>query len=331
MTLDHERRKCLVMLGGALAWPLVVRAQQAQRMRRIGVLVYGSGDSRASQAQLAALRNGLKELGWTEDRNLEIIVRFESDPDGLRAHAEALASQAPDAIVVYSNAAAKALQQHTKTIPIVFAGVGDPVVNGLVASLARPEGNITGVTNLFYSIGGKWVELLKELAPRLTRMAMIFNPGLTSSQGWFAAIEETAAMLGVKAIQLPVRDPAAIEEAVGTFAGEPYGGLIEAPPGFVGAMRDMLFMQAVQYRLPVIYQSKAQVADGGLMSYGADPADSFGQSSTFVDRILRGARPGELSVQVPTRFELAINLKTAKAMGIEVPQLLLARADEVIE
>src|SRR5262249_29151470 len=179
----------------------------------------------------------LKELGWVEERNLRIVTRIDSDPDRLRALAEALVREAPDVIVVYSNGAARALQQQTKTIPIVFAGVGDPVVNGLVASLARPEGNITGVTNLFYSIGGKWVELLRELEPRLARVAMIFNPELRTSQGWFAAIEEAAAMLGVKAIRLPVRDPAAIEDAVGAFAVEPNGGLIVLPPGLVGAER----------------------------------------------------------------------------------------------
>src|SRR5262245_39785351 len=184
MIPDIERRKCLAMLGGALVWPVVARAQQAQRVRRIGVLIYGGEDTPGSQAQVAALRDGLKELGWVEDRNLRMVIRFDSDPNRLRAHAEALVSQAPDLIVVSSLAATRALQQQTQTIPIVFAGVGDPVVNGLVASLARPEGNITGVTNLFVSIGGKWVELLKELAPRLARVAVIFNPDLTTTPGW---------------------------------------------------------------------------------------------------------------------------------------------------
>jgi putative ABC transport system substrate-binding protein len=331
MMPDIKRRKCLAMLGGALAWPVVARAQQAQRVRRIGVLIYGGEDSLGSQAQVAALRDGLKELGWVEDRNLRTVIRFDSDPNRLRAHAEALVSQAPDVIVVSTNAATKALQQQTHTIPIVFAGVGDPVVNGLVASLARPEGNITGVTNLFYSIGGKWVELLKEVAPRLARIAVIFNPELTTSQGWFTAIEAAAAKLGVKAIRIPVRDPAAIEDAVGAFAVEPNGGLIVVPPGLVGAEREMVFWQAVQRRLPAIYQSKAYAVESGLMSYGADAADLFRQSATFVDRILRGAKPGELPVQVPTRFELAINLKTAKAMGLDIPPMLLARTDEVIE
>jgi putative ABC transport system substrate-binding protein len=326
-----KRRKCLATLGGALVWPLAARAQPAQRVRRVAVLIYGSEDSPGSQAQVAALRDGLKELGWVEDRNLRMVIRFDSDPNRLRAYAEALVSQAPDVIVVYTNAAAKALQQQTRTIPIVFAGVGDPVVNGLVASLARPEGNITGVTNLFYSIGGKWVELLKELAPGLARVAVIFHPELTISQGWLAAIEEAAAMLRVNAVRIPVRDSAAIAHAVGAFAVEPNGGLIVVPPGLVGAEREMVFRQAAQRRLPAIYQAKAYAVEGGLMSYGADAADLFQQSSTFVDRILRGAKPGELPVQVPTRFELAINLKTAKAMGLDIPPMLLARADEVIE
>jgi len=310
---------------------VVARAQQAQRVRRIAVLIYGGEDSPGSQAQVAALRDGLKELGWVEDRNLRTVVRFDSDANRLRAHAEALVSQAPDLIVVSSLAATRALQQQTSTIPIVFAGVGDPVVNRLVASLARPEGNITGVTNLFYSIGGKWVELLKELSPRLAQVATIFNPELSTSHGWFAAIEEAAAKLAVKVVRIPVRDPVAIEDSVGAFAAEPNGGLIDVPPGLVGAEREMVFRQAAQHRLPAIYQAKVYAVEGGLMSYGADAADLFRQSSTFVDRILRGAKPGELPVQVPTRFELAINLKTAKAMGLEIPQMLLARADEVIE
>jgi putative tryptophan/tyrosine transport system substrate-binding protein len=330
MTAFLERRKCLAVLGGAFAWPLGARAQ-APRVRRIGVLIYGGEDSRGSQAQVAALRDGLKELGWVEDRNLRIEVRFDSDPERLRAHAEALVSLAPDIIVVSTNAATRALRQQTQTIPIVFAGVGDPVVNGLVASLARPDGNITGVTNLFYSIGGKWLELLKEVAPRLATVAVIYNPEFTTTQGWFAAIEAAAAMLGVKAIRIPVRNPAEIEDAIGTFAREPNGGLIVVPPGLVGAERDVVFRQALQRRLPAIYQAKAYALDGGLMSYGADAADLFRQCSTFVDRILRGAKPGELPVQVPTKFELAINLKTAKAMGLEISPMLLARADEVIE
>jgi putative ABC transport system substrate-binding protein len=331
MTAFLDRRKCISVLGSTLAWPLVAHAQQTQRVRRIGVLIYGGEDGRGSQAQTGALREGLKELGWVEDHNLRVEVRFDSDPGRLRAHAEALVSQAPDVIVVSTNAATKALQQQTQTIPIVFAGVGDPVVNGLVASLARPEGNITGVTNLFYSIGGKWVELLKEVAPRLARVAVIFNPEFTTTHGWFAAIEAAAAMLGVKAIRFSVRNPADIEDAVGKFASEADGALIVVPPGLVGAERDMVFRQAAQRRLPAVYQAKVYAQDGGLMSYGADAADLFRQSSTLVDRILRGAKPGELPVQVPTKFELAINLKTAKAMGLEIPQMLLARADEVFE
>jgi putative tryptophan/tyrosine transport system substrate-binding protein len=331
MTPDIKRRKCLAMLGSVLAWPVAAGAQQAQRVRRIAVLIYGGEDSAGSQAQVAALRDGLKELGWVEDRNVQIVVRFDSNPNRLATHAEALLGQLPDVIVVSSSAATKALQQLTQTIPIVFAGVGDPVVNGLVASLVRPGGNITGVTNLFYSIGGKWVELLKELAPRLARVAAIFNPELSTSQGWFAAIEEAAAMLGVKTIRIPVRDPGGIEKALDTFAAEPHGGLIVVPPGLVGAEREMVFRRAAQRQLPAIYQSKAYALDGGLMSYGADASDLFRQSASFVDRILRGAKPSELPVQVPTRFELAINLKTAKAMGLDIPPMLLARADEVIE
>jgi putative tryptophan/tyrosine transport system substrate-binding protein len=316
MTVFLERRKCLALLGGVLVSSLVARAQ-ALRVRRIGVLIYGGEDSRGSQAQVAALRDGLKELGWVEDRNLRMEIRFDSDSEGLRAHAEALVSQLPDVIVVSTNAATKALQQQTQIIPIVFAGVGDPVVNGLVATLARPDGNITGVTNLFYSIGGKWLKLLKEVAPRLATVAVVFNPELTTAQGWFAAIEAAAAIYGVKAIRVPARNPAEIEDAIGRFAREPNGGLIVVPPGLVGAERDMVFRQTLQRRLPAIYQAKAYALDGGLMSYGADAADLFRQSSALVDRILRGAKPRELPVQVPTKFELVINLKAAKAIGLD--------------
>ena len=239
----------------------------------------------------------MKELGWTEGRNVRIDIRFDSDPSRIRAHAEELVKAAPDVIVVRSVLATRALQHLTHTIPIVFAGVGDPVINGLVASLAHPEGNITGVTNLFYSIGGKWLELLKEAAPGVARVAIIFNAEFSPGEGWFAAIAEAAAMFGVTAIKLPVRNPAEIEALLGKFASEPNGGLIIVPPGLVGADRDALLAQAAQRRLPAIYETKSYTVEGGLMSYGADSADLFRQASTHVDRILRGAKPGDLPVQ----------------------------------
>jgi putative tryptophan/tyrosine transport system substrate-binding protein len=335
MTPDMRRRKCIGVLGTALGttlvWPLLVRAQSAERVRRIGVLIYGDEDSRGSQAQAAGLRQGLKDLGWTEGRNVRIDVRFDGDPGRIRTHAEELVKSTPDVIVVRSVLAARALQQQTHTIPIVFAGVGDPVLNGLVTSLAHPEGNITGVTNLFYSIGGKWLELLKEASPQVTRVAIIFTPEIGTSEGWFAAIEAAAAMLGVTAARVPVRNAAEIAHALGAFASEPNGGLIVVPPGLVGADREALLAEVAQRRLPAVYDARSYTAEGGLMSYGADSADMFRQSATHVDRILRGAKPGDLPVQNPDKFELSINLKTAKAMGLDIPEMLIARADEVIE
>ena len=335
MTPDMRRRKCIAVLGTALgtmlARPLLVRAQSAERVRRIGVLIYGDEDSRGSQAQAAGLRQGLKELGWTEGRNVRIDIRFDSDPSRIRMHAEELVKSAPDVIVVRSVLAARALQQQTHTIPIVFAGVGDPILNSLVTSLAHPEGNITGVTNMFYSIGGKWLELLKEAAPRVARVAIVFIPDIGTSEGWFAAIEAAAAMLGVAAVRIPLRNLAEIEHVLGKFASEPNGGLIAVPPGLVGADREALLREAVRLRLPAVYDARSYTVEGGLMSYGADSADMFRQSSIHVDRILRGAKPGDLPVQNPDKFELSINLKTAKAMGLDIPEMLLARADEVIE
>src|SRR5271154_1657911 len=238
MTPNMRRRKCIAVLGSALVWPLLASAQSAERVRRIGVLIYGDEDSRGSQAQAAGLRQGLKELGWTEGRNLRIDIRFDSDPNRIRIHAEELVRTAPDVIVVRSVLATRALQQQTHTIPIVFAGVGDPILNGLVTSLAHPEGNITGVTNLFYSIGGKWLELLKEAEPRVTRVGIIFSPEISTSEGWFSAIETAAGMLGVAATRMAVHHDADIENVLGKFASAPNGGLITVPPGLVGADRE---------------------------------------------------------------------------------------------
>jgi putative ABC transport system substrate-binding protein len=325
------RRKCVALLGGALAWPLALPAQSAERMRRIGVLIYGGEGSRGAQAQAAALREGLKELGWVEGRNLQTDIRYESDPRRIHDLAQALVGQDPDAIVVSTNAATRALQQQTKTIPIVFAGVGDPVASGLVASLARPDGNITGITNLFYSIGGKWLELLWEAAPGVERVAIVYNPDLATTQGWFAAIEAAAPGLGIATIKLPIRNPAEIERAIDRFAATPNGAVIVVPPGLVGVDREMVFRLAADHRLPAIYQARIYAVEGGLMSYGADAADLFLQSATYVDRILRGARPGELPVGFPDKFDLVINLATAKALGLTLPPTLLGRANELIE
>jgi putative ABC transport system substrate-binding protein len=299
-------------------------------VRRIGVLIYGGESDRASQDQATALREGLQGLGWVDGRNLRIDLRFDSDPERIRVQAEELVGSAPDAIVVNTNRATKTLQHLTQTIPIVFAGVGDPAASGLVASLGRPGGNITGITNLFFSMGGKWLELLKQIAPGLARVAVI-NPEFAARQDWLAAIEEAAPMVGVTLTNLPVRNRADIERGIDAFAAEPNGGLILVPPGLVGADRELMLRLARERGLPGIYPALTYSVDGGLMSYGSDTADLFRQSASYVDRILRGGKPGELPVQFPSKFELVINRTTAKAMGLDIPPTLIARADQLIE
>jgi putative ABC transport system substrate-binding protein len=245
--------------------------------------------------------------------------------------AEELVRIAPDVIVANTNAATAALQRLTKTIPIVFAGVGDPVAGGLVTSLNRPGGNATGITNLFFSLGGKWLELLKEIAPRLSRVAIMYNAELSAREDWFAAIEEAAPMFDVTLTKLPIRNLNDIESAIEQFAAEPDGALIIVPPGLVGTESDLAVRLARDRRLPAIYHARTYSIDGGLMSYGPDRADLFRQSATYVDRILRGAKPGEMPVQFPNKFELVINRGTAKSMGLDIPPTLIARADEMIE
>jgi len=331
MDPDVGRRKCLAVLGSAIVWPLAARAQPAERVRRVGVLIYGRADNRGSRAQADSLREGLQELGWFEGRNLKTELRYNSDRERIHIGAEELVRIAPDVIVANTNAATAALQRLTKTIPIVFAGVGDPVASGLVTSLNRPGGNVTGITNLFFSLGGKWLELLKEIAPRLARVGIMYNAELSAREDWFAAIEEAAPMFDVTLTKLPIRNLADVERAIEQFAAEPNRALIIVPPPLVGSHRDLTLRLARDRRLPAIYPQRTYSIDGGLMSYGADSADLFRQSANYVDRILRGAKPGELPVQFPNKFELVINRGTAKSMGLDIPPMLIARADEVIE
>src|SRR5215471_5073250 len=330
MDPDAGRRKCLAVLGGTVLWSLGARAQPGERVRRVGVLIYGRADNRGSRAQADSLREGLQELGWLEGRNLRIELRYNSDRERIHIGAEELVRTSPDIIVANTNAATSALQRLTKTIPIVFAGVGDPVAGGLVTSLNRPGGNVTGITNLFFSLGGKWLELLKEIAPRLARVAIMYSE-LSAREDWFAAIEEAAPMFDVTLTKLAIRNLSDIERAIEQFAAEPNGALIIVPPVLVGADRDLILRLARDRRLPAIYPARTYSVDGGLMSYGPDGADLFRQAATYVDRILRGAKPSELPVQFPNKFELVINRGTAKSMGLEFPPMLIARADEVIE
>jgi putative tryptophan/tyrosine transport system substrate-binding protein len=326
-----RRREVIKLIGGAAAtWPIAARAQQDGRVRRVGVLLSGAESDRAFQAYLAALRGRLQQIGWIEGRNLRLDFRFSAaNLVRVRGNAKELIGLAPDVIVVGGAAGTKALQELTRTIPIVFVQVGDPVAGGIVGSIARPEGNTTGITNLFPSIAGKWLELLKEAAPNVSRVALIFNPDFPVTETYLGAIEAAAAALSVKAIRTPVRSGAEIERAINTFATAPNGGLILVPPPLVDVSRDLVLRLAIQHRLPEV--SNRYPTDPHLISYGPNDIDRWDSAASYVDRILRGAKISELPVQFPTKFELVINLKTAAAIGLTIPESLLFRADEVIK
>jgi putative ABC transport system substrate-binding protein len=319
--------------GAAVAWPLAAYAQQVGRVRRIGLLAGPAESDQSIQARIAIFREGLAKLGWSEDRNLRIDLRFgDQDADRISTYAAELVSLAPDVIVTTTGATTRAVQQQTRTIPIVITGAGDPVVIGLVKNLARPEGNVTGITNLFNSIGGKWLELLKEVAPWIERVGVIYNAQLVSSDsGYFPSIEEAARALAVKTIKVPYRSTLDIVRGIDSFATEPNGGLIVAPPPPIPTNREAIRQLTAQHRLPAIYEARPYAAEGGLMAYGSVQGDLFRRAVFFVDRILRGAKVSELPVEFPTKFELVINLKTAKTIGLTVSESFLLRADEVIE
>jgi putative ABC transport system substrate-binding protein len=335
MTTSIGRREFIAGLGGAATWRLAARAQPADGMRRLGVLAAGTENDQITQASIAALRDGLAKLGWVEGRNLRVDLRFGGgDLDRFGAYAAELVRLAPNAIVTDGGAAMRAVQQQTRSVPIVITGGADPVANGIVKSLARPEGNVTGITNLYSSIGGKWLELLKEAVPQLERVALINNPQLTLDAAgsiYIPSIEEAARQLAVKAINVPYRDAVDIVHAIDAFAAEPNGGLIIMPPPPTAALRETILRLAAQHRLPTIYANRDLAAEGGLMAYGSAPTDRFRRAASFVDRILRGAKVSELPVEYPTKFELVINLKTAKAIGLTIPESFLLRADELIE
>jgi putative ABC transport system substrate-binding protein len=327
-----QRRAFITLLGGAAAaWPLAARAQQDGRVRRIGILERGIETDRVVQAQQGAMREGLAKLGWIEGRNVRFDLRYSADdPDRLRANADALVRLAPDIIAVSSLPATRLVLQRTRTIPIVFTNVGDPAAGGLLKNLARPEGNATGITSIYESIAGKWLELLKEAVPRTARVALIFAAEIVA-ENYFAVIDAAADVLGVKAIRTPYRNAAELERAIDAFATEPNGALVMVPPPPSDSNRELIIRLALKYRLPTIHSGKSSVSEGGMMSYGADSVETFRISATYVDRILRGAKINELPVQFPTKFELVINLKTAKAIGLTIPEAFLLRADEVIE
>ena len=328
-----KRRDFITLLGGAAAaWPLAARAQQAERMRRIGVLMgYPEGDPQA-QANVTALLRGLQDLGWIEGRNVQIDYRWAGgDPDKARTFARELIAMMPDVMVPSTNQVTRILQRETRTIPIVFAFVGDPVGSGFAASLARPGKNITGFANFENSIGGKWVELLKEIAPRAERVGFVYNPDAAPNVGFFHAAEAAAPSLGIKLIALAVRDATDIEQGITAFASEPDGGLVVAPHAVTLGNRELVIELAVRNRLPALYSDRYFAESGGLVSFGNNTADLFRRAATYIDLILKGANPAELPVQLPTKFELIVNLKSAKTLGLTLSESFLTRADEVIE
>jgi len=325
-----RRREFLAGLGAAAwpgAWPRSGRAQQAERIRRVGFL---SGLDQSYQPLFTAFREGLSKLGWVEGRDLRTDLRFGAgDADAIRAYAAELVSLAPDAIVTTTVPATRAVQQQTQTIPIVFVAVGDPVANGIVKDIARPEGNATGFTNLVASFGGKWMELLKEAVPRVQRVALIYNPLLEIAfSSLFPSIEEAARVLAIQTVRIPYSDAGDVG-AIDAFAAAPNSGAILFPPPPPESMREAIYRLAVRRRLPIISGGAADQV--GLMSYGSDTADLYPRASFYVDRILRGAKVSDLPVQFPTKFELVLNLKIAKAMGLTISEMFLLRADRVIE
>jgi len=327
-----KRRAVITLLGGAAAaWPLAARAQQRERVRRVAVLMPFTADDPEGQARLLAFAQGLQQTGWAVGSNLRIDTRWGAgDADRARKYAAELVALAPDVIVANGNAALGPLQQATRTVPIVFVNVPDPVGGGNVASLAHPGGNATGFMQSEYSMSGKWLELLKEIAPRVTRAVVIRDPTSTSGVGQFAVIQSVAGSLGVELSPIDMRDAGEIERGVTAFARAPNGGLIVTTAGSV-IRRSLIIALAARHKLPGVYPFRYHVSGGGLISYGPDIIDQYRLATGYVDRILRGEKPGDLPVQAPTKYELVVNLKTAKTLGLEIPTTVLARADEVIE
>ena len=328
-----KRRAFITLLGGAVAWPLAAHAQQGDRVRRIGLLM-AVADDREGQARVTALKEGLQDLRWTDGRNIQIETRFGGGDAGrIRAHAAELVALAPDVIVGQTTSGTRALRQATSSIPIVMVAVADPVEQGLVSSLAHPGGNITGFTLIgFFQMVGKWLEMLKEAAPGVSRAVLMFNPD-TAPQYYvyLRSFEAEPRSIAVEVAEAPVRNTAEVEEAIAKLGREPGGGLIVAPDAFTIVHHQLFIRLAQQHRLPAVYVYRAYVLQGALMSYGPDVYALFRRSASYVDRILQGAKPADLPVQQPTKFELAINLKTAKALGLQIPDKLVAIADEVIE
>jgi putative ABC transport system substrate-binding protein len=327
------RREFISLLGGAAAaWPIAARAQQGERVRRIGVLLPAAADNADFQVWVGAFQQGLALLGWNIGRNVRIDTRWATgDPAIIRKHAVELAALAPDVILAHGTSTVGPLLQATRAIPIVFPVISDPVGSGFVESLARPGGNVTGFTNFEYGLSAKWLELLKEMAPGVIRAAVLRDAANPAGIGQFGAIQSVAPSLGVEVSPINLRDAAEIERAVTAFSASASGGVIVTASALSVIHRDLIITLAARHRLPVVYFERFFVTAGGLISYGPDQADQYRRSASYVDRILRGEKPADLPVQAPTKYELVINLKTAKALGLDVPLHLQQRADEVIE
>ena len=327
-----KRRTFITLLGGAAAWPVVAGAQPAGRMRRIGVLsAFAEGDPEA-QGNVTAFRQALEKLGWTDGGNVRIDYRWGSaDAERIRAYAIELVGLKPDVILVSTALVLQSLQQLTRSVPIIFTQISDPAGSGFVASQSHPGGNVTGFTLAEFSMYGKLLEVLKEIAPQVTRVAAVLNPDQTPQEGMWRAIEAAAPSFKTQLTAAGVRNATEIERAINAFALETNGGLIVLPNPVNSGNRKLIITMAAQHRLPAIYTFPFFVKDGGLISYGVDLGDQYQQAASYVDRILRGEKPADLPVQAPTKYQLVINLKTAKALNLEVPPTLLARADEVIE
>ena len=328
-----KRRKFITLLGGAAAaWPLAARAQQAERMRRIGVLLNTAADDMVFQTRVGAFLQGLALLGWTIGRNVRIEVRWSGGKaDEARRYATELAALAPDVILAHGVSSVRPLLQATRTVPIVFPIASDPVGAGLVESLARPGGNATGFMSFEYPLSGKWLELLKDIAPGVTRVAVLQDPTQGGGSSAFAVIQAAAPSLGVEVTPVNLRDAPEIERALADFARTSNGGLIVTGSALSNVHHKLIITLAARHKLPAIYFERSFSAGGGLISYGSDYIDHYRRAAGYVDRILKGEKPANLPVQAPTKYELVINLKTAKTLGLEVPATLLARADEVIE
>jgi putative ABC transport system substrate-binding protein len=328
-----RRREFIAALGGAAAsWPLAARGQQSDRMRRIGVLMYWASNNREGQAGIAAFKKALQEAGWTEGVNIRFDVRWsEESAENRRKLAAELVALAPDVVLAHATPSAQALQSITHTVPIVFVTVSDPVGAGIVESLARPGGNVTGFMNFEYSMSGKWLELLRQIVPSIARVAVLRDAINPAAVGQFSAIQAAAQPLAIELKSVNVSDAGEIERALVDFARSPNGGLIVTPAGGQSLHREVILGLATKLKLPAVYTDAEVVAAGGLIAYGPDRADQFRRAADYVDRILKGEKPSNLPVQAPTKYELTVNAKTAKALGLTIPPSLLTIADEVIE